>query len=338
MDVKELTAQPRVRLGGALAVAGAGAMLAALLLAGGAPKRDKLGLTDTDLVTAWALPVLRLVSDVAAVGCIGALTAAVYLLPADGGVLRRQGRRATDDATVLAGIWAVAALLHAVVTAVVILGVKLTDLPGRLAEAAALKDVQVVAVSAVLAAVTAAVVSGTTRKPYAGLAFSAAALVPPLLVGHAWTDQIRVPAVGARMLHVLAAAVWVGGLAALVRYARRLRPDDQAAVVQRFSGLALDCAIVVGITGLFVATLHLAGRGGSLGDAVDGLFSRGYGGVVLAKVAAFAAIVTAGFWHRRRTITALREGRPASFWLLAAAELTVMLAAVGLAVALSRTP
>ncbi len=324
----------------ALALAGTVAMVLALVLGGGAPDSDPSGLTDTGAVTGWALPVLRLMTDVAAVACLGALVAAVFLLPADEDRLREQGRRAVSDATLVAGVWAVAALGLAYVTAAGVLGVPASSLAGRLDDAVALREAREIAASAVLAALAAAVVSGARTRTAArwGLVLAILAVLPPLLSGHAWGSALRVPATGSRMLHVLAAAVWVGGLAALARYGRRLDRADLPAAVARFSRTALPCAVAVGLTGLLVALLHLAGRDGTPGDAVQALVERGYGGVVLAKLAAYAVLVAAGWWHRRRTVSSLRQGDGAAFWRLVVVELAVMSVAIGLAVALSRTP
>jgi putative copper export protein len=324
----------------ALAVAGTVAMVLALVLGGGAPERDPSGLTEVGAGTAWALPVLRLLSDVTAVACIGALLAAAVLLPDDEGRLRPQGRRAVADATLAAAVWSVAALGLAVSTAAVVLGVPASSLTSRLDDVLALREVREIAASAVLAALVAALVSGIRTRTAArwGLALAAVALLPPLLSGHAWGATLRVPATGSRMLHVLAATVWVGGLAAVARYGRRIDVADLPAVVSRLSRTALPCAVAVGVSGLLVALLHLAGRDGSLGDAVQALVNRAYGGIVLAKLAAFALLVVAGWWHRRRMITAMLAGRARPFWYLVAAELAVMVIAIGLAVALSRTP
>jgi putative copper resistance protein D len=49
-------------------------------------------------------------------------------------------------------------------------------------------------------------------------------------------------------------------------------------------------------------------------------------------------LVGIGWWHRRSTLPALEAGKAWAFWRLAAVEIAVMAATVGLAVALSRTP
>lgn len=324
----------------ALVVVGTVAMVLALLLGGGAPQRDVSGLTDAGAVTSWALPVLRLVTDVAVVACLGALFAAAFLLPTGTERLAEQGRRAVSDATALAGVWAVAALGLAYVTAVVVLGVPASSLSGRLDDAVALREVREIAASAVLAALAAVVVSGARTRTAArwGLGVAVLAVLPPLLSGHAWGSALRVPATGSRMLHVVAAAIWVGGLAALARYGRRLDSAELPGAVSRFSRTAFPCAVAVGLSGLLVALLHLAGRDGTPYDALQAVVERGYGGVVLAKLAAYAVLVAAGWWHRRRTVGSLGRGGDAAFWRLVLVELAVMAVAVGLAVALSRTP
>ena len=328
------------RLGLAMVAAAAVALVVTLWLGRGAPKRDSTGLVTTGLATGWAQPVLRLVGDIAMIGCIGALVAALVLLPADGNALRAAGKRAVDHAALLAGIWSLAALAQSVVTGAVILGIRLGDLPDRLGEVVALKDVRVLAISAVWAAFAAAAVSGTDTKLGAttGLGLSLGGLVPPLFVGHAWGDEIKIPAVGSRILHVVAAAVWIGALIAVARYGRKVPDGELPGVVSRFSRIALGCAITVGLSGVLVALLHLHGRDGTIGTAFSSLFTRPYGAVVLAKLAGFSVVVAAGWWHRRHTIGALGNGDSRPFHRLVAVELMVMLATVGIAVALSRTP
>lgn len=338
-DQRRLT-RPVNRVALAMLGAAAVAMVVALWLGKGAPRRDSTGLVATGLVTGWAQPVFRLVADITTIGCIGALVAALVLLPADGNALRSSGKRAVDHAALLAGIWSLAALAQSVVTGAVILGIRLSDLPNRLGDVVELKDVRVLAISAVWAAFAAAAVSGTDTKLGAttGLGLALGGLVPPLFVGHAWGDEIKIPAVGSRILHVLAAAVWIGGLVAVARYGRKVPRDELPGVVSRFSRIALGCAVAVGLSGVLVALLHLHGRDGTIGTAFSALFNRAYGGVVLAKLAGFFLVVAAGYYHRRRTIRELASGEAGPFYRLVAVELTIMFATIGLAVALSRTP
>jgi putative copper resistance protein D len=71
------------------------------------------------------------------------------------------------------------------------------------------------------------------------------------------------------------------------------------------------------------------------------LGSSAYGRLVLGKVAALVVLGAFGWWTRQHVVRHLHEpdARPrAAFARLAAAEVTVMSATVGLAVALSRTP
>ncbi|MBZ9638088.1 CopD family protein, partial [Streptomyces sp. PSKA30] len=68
------------------------------------------------------------------------------------------------------------------------------------------------------------------------------------------------------------------------------------------------------------------------------VFTSRYGLMVLAKAVAIVLLGSIGHCHRRRTLPALAEGRRRAFVRLAAGELLLMAAAMGLAVGLSRTP
>jgi putative copper export protein len=284
----------------------------------------------------WALPVLRLAADLAAIACVGALLAAVVLLPGDGGKLAGQGLRAVQDAAVVAGAWAVASLGGLVATASVILGVPLSHLGEHAELAGGLNQVRALAVTIVLTAILAVVLSGcrtvTTARVCLGLA--AAALVGPLLNGHGAIERTAfwsVLATASLVVHVFAVTVWIGGLGALLRYTR------ERSAVERFSALALVCAVCVGVTGLVTGEIHLGGREDGFG-LITQWVTTGYGALVFAKAAAFAVLVWIGWRHRRATLPALAANEPAAFWRLAAVELLVMAGTVGLAVALSRTP
>jgi putative copper export protein len=306
----------------------------ALLLAGGAPKPLPAGLHGASLPVSWAVPVLRLLADAAAIVSGGGVLAAVVLLkPEAGGKLGAEGLRAVQDAAVAAGVWAVAGIGGLVATASVILGLPLSHLSEHAELAGQLDQVRALAVAVALTAVLAVVLSGcrTVITARIALVLTAAALVGPLLTGHGAIERTgfwSVLATASLVVHVFAATVWIGGLGAVIRYAKES--------VDIFSRLALICAVTIGATGLLTAEIHLGGREDGWGLITQWVTS-GYGALVFAKAGAFAVLVAIGWWHRRATLPALAD-RPALFYRLAAVELVVMAGTVGLAVALSRTP
>jgi putative copper export protein len=222
-------------------------------------------------------------------------------------------------------------------SASVILGVPLSQLADRAGDAGGINQVQALAVAVVLTAALAVVLSGarTVRTAQVALVLTAAALTGPLLTGHGAIERTAfwsVLATASLVVHVFCATAWIGGLGALIRYGR-----DQQEAVEKFSQLALVCALTIGATGLLTAEIHLGGRDDGLG-LITQWVTTGYGALVFAKAAAFALLVWIGWRHRRSTLPALAADRPGAFWRLAVDELLLMSATVGLAVALSRTP
>src|SRR5204862_1448267 len=98
-------------------------------------------------------------------------------------------------------------------------------------------------------------------------------LVPQALAGHAASSTGHTLAVASLLVHILAAALWCGGLFALAVAARRGVAGLRFAV-PRFSTLALWCFAAVAASGVVNAAVRL----GSL----DALLATQYGGLVLA--------------------------------------------------------
>jgi putative copper resistance protein D len=144
--------------------------------------------------------------------------------------------------------------------------------------------------------------------------------------GHAAGATNHHLAVTAMVLHLVSAAVWVGGLAALALLVRRLGADLVASV-ERFSVLAGWCVAGVVVSGAVNAAIRLDGWAG-LGTA--------WGRLLVAKVALVVVLALLGLVHRRRTIPRL-AGAPRLFWRLVAVELAVLGAVSGIAVALGST-
>ena len=111
----------------------------------------------------------------------------------------------------------------------------------------------------------------------------------PGLAGHASTGRWSMLALPMDVLHVLAMAVWFGGLLSLVL----ARHDDVAfpEVSERFSGIALGSVVVIVITGIFQALRQL--------QPFSALWDSTYGELLIAKLVAFAAILAIASWSRR---------------------------------------
>lgn len=136
-----------------------------------------------------------------------------------------------------------------------------------------------------------------------GLAYLA---LTPALAGHPSTEGPRGLFFPADVLHVLAASVWVGGVAclllALPAATRSLpgprRAEMLVAVLARFSPLALASVAAIALTGALQAYLDVR--------SLSGLLDSTYGALVLAKTGLLAILIVLGRLHRARLIPALR--------------------------------
>lgn len=166
----------------------------------------------------------------------------------------------------------------------------------------------------------------------AGLGLAAAVL--PGVWGHAGTTSPVPVAIASDWLHVVAAAAWVGGLAVIL-LAIRGAHDDAVGRVEpaiRFSRLAGVAVWAVLASGMLTALLHVG--------EVAQLTGTSYGRLVLAKTALFGLIAALGWLNRTRAIPALRRATAAdtprgagmqALWRFGAAELAVMVLALGVA-------
>lgn len=325
----------RLVAGGASAVLVAAlAMVIALYAAGSEPQEADSG---PSLLVKWLVPLVRLLSTMATVGCAGALLAAVVLLRTDGGPLGMQGRRAIRDASNSAIIWAAAAFVSAVLSAGILLNTPVDLLRLRLDDALAVPEVKALLITGILVVALAIGIRRAQTSSAAGLGVlvAIAALVPPALTTYPRNESYVVFAGAALVLHVIAATSWVGGLAGLVRYGRASR-NGLPLVLERFSQVALASSIAVLLSGLISAIGRLAAKGGGFGHVMDVLTSQAYGALLLAKTVAFVILIIGGWFHRRHTIGDL-DTAGNRFWQLVAGELVLMAIAIGLSIALAQT-
>ncbi|MFE9648339.1 cytochrome c oxidase assembly protein [Streptomyces sp. NPDC006365] len=309
------------------------AVTVAAVRAGGGATAQIPGIPDAGAVTAWGLPVARTVTDAAAVATIGSLLLVVVLLP--GG--RRLGPtqlRYLNWAAATAALWAAASAATLLFTLSDLFARPVGDImsPAVLADFVS-TDPQgrsyalMVAAGGIIG--TLCVGIGTACWARLALLVALAGLLPPAFTGHSSASGNHDAAVTSLALHLIGVALWVGGLLFMLVVAARREPDT-AAAARRFSPLAGWALLAVAASGIVNAVVRLP----SLGD----VFTSRYGLMVIGKAVALALLGAVGWWHRRRTLPTLADGSRRAFVRLAAGELLLMAAAMGLAVGLSRTP
>lgn len=289
------------------------------------------GLPDAGPITRWGLPLMRGAYDIAAVGTLGWLAFSLLL----------RGRLASEPSTrsVLAvtARWAFAWAG----TALALMFLTLSDIVARpVHEVVSLELLSDVALTtdstrALLSSAWLAALAGLSARAGTGpetrlaaVATAVAAVVLPLLTGHAGHERLHTTAQVSISLHVVTACVWMGGLLAMLISLRKAQ-DALPDVLPRYSRLALLCFVGVGLSGAISAWTKLT--------APSQLWSTTYGLVLLVKIGAFVLLAAFGWWHRRRTIAAVRRGAPRVFLTVAAAEILLLAATVGVGAALSQT-
>ncbi|HEX9823090.1 MAG TPA: copper resistance protein CopC [Actinomycetota bacterium] len=150
------------------------------------------------------------------------------------------------------------------------------------------------------AAVTAllALSLGRGRRWTLGLAGAAAAgaLLAHVAAGHANEGRFAWAQVGFQWTHVVAGAVWLGGLAALIVGIRGEPDEAKAAAVRRFSLVAGGALAAVALTGVLRALDEVNGWGE--------LLSTGYGRLVVIKSGLIVALAGLGAVNRYRNVPA----------------------------------
>ena len=327
---------------GVLGLVGAGAVLAALIaavltLVVGGPVDAVPGLSNPDRLTTIGLPAVRALAEISMAVAVGALLLAAFLVPPQrSGFLDVAGYRAVRSAAAAAFVWALAAALMVPLTVADTLGRPLDEVldVGLLAQTVPrLSSATAWLATALIALVVLAACRTVLGWGWTVVAFGLSLLgpLPVTLTGHSASGGAHDVASDSLMLHVLAACLWVGGLIAVLATAAARGPDRAVALetaVPRFSRMALVCWVVVGLTGVVNALVRVA--------PAD-LFTTGYGALVVGKAVALGALGLLGLLHRRRTVACAAAGEARALVRLAAVEIVLMLATVGLAVALGRS-
>lgn len=202
-----------------------------------------------------------------------------------------------------------------------------------------------IGVSTLVTAAALLVLAGLAGRGTAGRVIDLLAVVAGIVAlagfaveGHTRTQQPRWLMIGFDVVHLLAAAVWLGGIAALVlAFRSRLGADVLARLVVRFSGLAVGAVLAVAVAGIGMAWIVLP----SPGD----LWGTGYGLALVTKTLFVVPVVALGGYNRRRLVPvmALRNSAPDAstqrLGRIVLVELALLLAVVGVtSVLVTRSP
>lgn len=319
----------------ATVVAAAGVGLATLIGAlklGGAVEGSSLpGIPSAGPLTNWGLPIARALAEAAGVGAVGFSVTAAFLVPAGDRLVSATGYRLLRRASWCAFAWTLLVLTELVFTVSDVLGRPLSEVNSMELVwhfATSVAQGQSLLWQAGLAAVVAVGARLVLSRGGAALFAIGAvvAILPPAFTGHSAAAGNHQLAITSLAMHIVGAALWIGGLLALFA----LRSSSVlAGAAARYSRLALGCFVGVGISGVVNAAIRLG--------ALDQLWRSHYGWLILGKTSALVIMGSLGALHRKRTLPALARQQPRAFRRLAIGELLVFGATLGLAVGLSRS-
>ncbi|WP_090588458.1 cytochrome c oxidase assembly protein [Arthrobacter subterraneus] len=280
----------------------------------------------------WALPVAKFFFNVSASAVVGSLIlACIALRPGS-----REYARALNFAGGSAVIWTLASIAGSVLNYLDSWGEPLTFTEGfgqRLG--LFLTSVGLGRTSLTTTAMVAVVTMLCFAVRHIGLvALTAtaaiAALVPLTLNGHPNYGEGHEAGILAFALHIISAAVWLGGLITIVVLRPVLEQAQLRLVIKRYSTVALLAFAVLTFSGFlrFLATVGSADN-----------FLSPFGFLVLVKITAAVALGLVGLIQRRWVLARIdrdTSARAPYFWLLVSLELIIMGVASVLAVILLR--
>ena len=333
-------------------------LAAALLFSGAAAARS---VSDPGALVRWGLPISKAIHNVSLATVIGGLIFAVGILPR-GLAPRGRDRTAPKDGEApehpaFTRALAIAAAAGAAWTlsAIAVLVLTYSDVAGQgLSGDAEFTRALVFFMTGIdsgrawLAVTIIAAVATTALfgvRSLGGLALTLVlaltGLVPTALIGHSSSSSDHEGAINSLGLHLVGVSTWVGGIIMLALLSGILAgakagtaADITEPTLRRFSSLAGFAFALVFASGVINASIRVT--------SWTDLFGSAYGQLILAKSAATLVLGGIGFMHRQWVIPQLgRKGSTMSsrrvLWQLILAELLVMGATSGIAVALGRS-
>lgn len=299
------------------------------------------GVADVSEVVTVAIPIVRVLLDIAAVVTIG-LSLLSVLIGYDRPKLSEPVMKLARPAGVASAVvWAVTALVALVLQTAEyrpqLDTISLHDVWEYIVQVGAGKALLIVAVLAFLHAGIGllSLRHGEKVPAEVRVGLGLFALLPLPVTGHAsnWTyhDYTMI----SMELHVMSAVTWTGGLGAMAVLLVGNR-TLLAHALPRFSKLATLCLIASTVTGLFNGLVEIL-----LNPVLSfwaGLFTTPYGQLMLLKLACTGVIALLGAHARWRLMPQIMRHNRTALATWATLELTVMGLAFGFAVVLARAP
>jgi cytochrome c oxidase assembly factor CtaG/putative copper export protein len=306
------------------------ATLAGLAYGGGAEAQL---LADPGAVVRWGLPVAKLLVNLGVAGTIGALVLTCFALsPRD-----REFGTAIDLAAASAAFLTIASAITGFLTFLQVTNATVSfndQFSATVGQFFSQIEIGQAWLTTTLIAAAVTVLCFAVRNQTA-LVFvtvlALLALLPMAQQGHSAGAEGHDAAITALGLHLVFAAVWLGGLLTVILLHRELSPNRLREIVGRYSTLALVSFVVVAASGYVSAELRVG--------SWDNLLT-GYGILVLAKVALLLVLGGFGVLQRRYLIGRMRTASGTVdpwFWWLVVGEIAFMGIASGVAAALART-
>ena len=299
-----------------------------------------LGIPDPGVLTTAGLPAVRVIAELLCAVAVGTAMFAVFFTPpASDGTLDVAGYRAQRVSSWANLAWAASAGLLVLLT--------LSDTSGRPLSTSLPPDQWIIAVEQIEVASSwrwaalLALVAGlgqrfslSWRWSTVWLAITVLSLLPVAATGHSAGAVAHDIATNSLILHLVAAAAWVGGLIAVLVHTwwggRMV-----ALALRRFSVVATAAIAVMAVSGIVNLVTRL-----QLSD----LLASTYGLLVLTKLGALALLGLCGLFVRTRIVAGLDRLDPDAplprrlLIGITGIEAGLMAATMAVAVSLGRTP
>jgi len=198
-------------------------------------------------------------------------------------------------------VGAVAALAGIGLQGGLLMGARPAELMGTALWAAGLSVPlgQAMLASAVLLAALAALARRASPLPAGMLALLA--VLPLAWAGHAAMAQPQWLTMPALALHVVVAGFWFGALPPLLHAVRRLPGGQAAALLARFSALAVPAVAALLVAGTVLAAVQMG--------SVSAFWSTAFGALLAGKIVLVAGLLLLALHNRNRLLPALAAGR-----------------------------